>query len=112
MRVIIGILNKINAADKNKDKEKATHTVQLLPLITCSQNVTVEVTHQIVEHECALTFSPWQPTYCPYELICFCNMIEVQQVCVLVDDDSTHNFLNYTLIKNLDLHKSLVLTLM
>ena len=94
---------KDNTADKNKGKEKALHTVQLLPLEACSKYVAVEISHQAIEHDCCLTVSPWQPTLGPHELFRFHGTINGRRVRVLVDDGSTHNFLNYTLVKKLRL---------
>ena len=75
---------KDNTADKNKGKEKALHTVKLLPLEAFSKYVTVEVSHQALEHECCLTVSPWQPTFGPHELFRFHGTINGRRVRVLV----------------------------
>ena len=74
--------------------------MQLLPLTACSKYNIVQMSHQALEHECLLVVSPWQPTFGPYELICFHGTIgKGHQVCVLVKNGSTHNLLNYMLVK-------------
>ena len=87
----------------NKGKEKAVHTVQLFPLETSTKYSVVQVSHQTEVHECCLTATPWQPTFGPHELFQLHGTINRLRVHVLINDGSTHNFLNYTLVKKLRL---------
>ena len=79
------------------------HMVQLLSLEDCSKYSAEQACHQSVEHECCLTVAPWQSSFGPHELLRFHGTINERRVRVLVDDGSTHNFLNYTLVKKLRL---------
>ena len=63
----------------------------------------VEVNHHSCEHKCHLTTLPWQVG--PHEIFCLHGTINGRQVCILVDDGATHNFLNYMLVKKLHLQQ-------
>ena len=76
---------------------------QVLPLDACPQYSVVQVNYQAPKHECCLIASPWQPTVGPYDLVRLHGTINGRRVRVLIDDGSTHNFLNYTLVKKLRL---------
>ena len=52
----------------NKGKEKAVHTVQLLPLETSTKYLVVQVSHQTEMYDCCLMVAPWQPNFGPHEL--------------------------------------------
>ena len=45
----------------------------------------------------------WQPHFGPYDLHRIHGTINGQRVRILVDDDATRNFLNYKLVKKLNL---------
>ena len=90
-------------ARTSKGKEKAMHTIQCLTLKDSPKYSTVEVLHHEAQHECCVTASMWQPTFGPHELHRMHGTINGQRVWILVDDGATHNFLNYKLIKKLQL---------
>lgn len=77
------------------------HMAQVLPLDACSKYSAVQVNYQAPEHDCHLSASPWQPTFGPHDLLRLHGTINGRRVRALVDDGSTHNFLNYTLVKKL-----------
>ena len=89
--------------DKEKGKEKAVHTVQLLSLVNCPKFLAVEYSHEAPHHECLLTQALWESHVGPHDLFCVHGTVNGRRVRVLVDDGSTHNFLNYTLVKKLGL---------
>ena len=76
---------------------------QFLPLDACPKYLAMQVNQQAPKHDCSLTASPWQPTIGPYDLVRLHGTINERRVRVLIDDGSTHNFLNYTLVKKLRL---------
>ena len=47
--------------------------------------------------------APWENRVSPHELFKVHGTVNKRRVCVLIDDGSTHNFLNYTLVKKLKL---------
>ena len=79
------------------------HTVQLLTLAKCPHYSAIEYSHEAPPHECVLTPSPWENRVSPHDLFKIHGTIDGRRVRVLVDDGSTHNFLNYTLVKKLKL---------
>ena len=89
--------------NKNKGKEKAAHMVQKLPLDASPKYSAVEVSHTAELHECCLTASMWQETFRSHDLVRMHGSIYGHQVRILIDDGTTHNFLNYKLVKKLKL---------
>ena len=87
----------------SKGKEKAMHSIQCLTLTYSYKYSAVEVLHDEAQHECCVSTSMWEPTFGPHELHRMHGTINRQHVHILIDDGSTHNFLNYKLIKKLKL---------
>ena len=104
--------------NKDKNKEKAAHMVQKLPLDASPKYSAVEVSHTAEMHECCLTASMWQETFGPHDLVRMHGSIYGHRVRILIDDGATHNFLNYKLVKKLKLpetkssHRYVVSTVM
>ena len=90
-------------ARQSKGKEKAMHMVQRLTLDSSSKFFVVEVLHGEAQHECCVFAAMWQPTFGPHELHRMHGTINGQRVHILVDDGATHNFLDYKIIKKLNL---------
>ena len=75
-RLCVGCLGKherkdcpwklVNESDKGSGVEKAMYCVQVLALTECPKYLAVEVNHNLCEHDCQLTTSPWQVG--PHEL--------------------------------------------
>ena len=63
----------------------------------------VEYSHEAPHHECLLTQALWESHVGPHDLFRVHGTVNGRRVRVLVDDGSTHNFLNYTLVKKLGL---------
>ena len=59
-----------------------------------------------VKHECHLTSSMWQPTFGLNDLVRMHGSINEHKVRILIDDGALHNFLNYKLVKKLQLPKT------
>ena len=53
---------------KDKGKEKAVHTVQLLTLAKCPVYLAIEYSHEAPPHECVLTRAPWENRVIPHDL--------------------------------------------
>ena len=53
---------------KDKVKEKAVHTVQLLTLAKCPHYSAIEYSHEAPPHECVLMIAPWENRVSPHEL--------------------------------------------
>ena len=49
----------------------------------------------------------WQMLIRPHDLVCLYGQIRGRKVPIVIDDNSTHNFLNYALIKRLKLPQSM-----
>ena len=74
---------------KNKGKEKAVHTVQLLTLAKCPHYLAIEYSHEAPPHECVLTTAPWENRVSPHELFKVHGTINGRRVCVLMMDQLT-----------------------
>ena len=56
-----------------------------------------------LDYNCFITPSMWHQTFGPHELVRMQGTIKGHKVHILIDDGASHNFLNYTLVKELKL---------
>ena len=88
-------------AKKDAKSSRQVHTVQRLPL-NVGEFSEVVVSHMSDTHECCVTQAMWQSSVGPHNLVRLYGKIGGRRVSIMIDDGATtHNFLNYALVKRI-----------
>ena len=96
--------------DKSSAEAKTSrqaHLVQKLSLSPDSDEFTeITVSHTHMSHSYNVTKAMWTPTFGPHDLVRMLGTINGRKVRIMIDDGATHNFLNYNLVKKLNIKET------